>query len=111
MAYASGPEAPTGLTCEYLTDPVGIDVPQPRLAWVPNHSQRGERQIAYQVLVSESFDGLGQGEGDQWDSGKTSSSESIQVAYQGAPLRSGHTYYWKVRFWDGQDRASSYSAT
>ena len=110
VAFASGPAAPTGLTCEYLTDPLGIDVLQPRLAWVPNHSQRGQRQTAYQVLVSESMDALSQGNGDWWDSSKMSSVDSIQAAYQGAPLRSGHTYYWKVRFWDSQDRASSYSA-
>src|SRR5215831_19863767 len=110
MALALGPAAPTGLTCEYLTDPLGIDVLQPRLAWVPNHSQRGQRQTAYQVLVSESVGALSRGTGDQWDSDKTSASNSIQVAYQGAPLRSGHTYHWKVRFWDSQDRASGYSA-
>src|SRR5215831_16573629 len=88
MALALGPAAPTGLTCEYLTDPLGIDVLQPRLAWIPNHSQRGERQTAYQVLVSESVDALSQGKGDQWDSGKTSGSDSIQIVYQGALLRS-----------------------
>jgi len=43
--------APSGLRCEYLADPVGIDVPQPRLSWVLEHSARGERQTAYQVLV------------------------------------------------------------
>ena len=44
--------APSGLRCEYLTDPVGIDVPQPRLSWVLEHAARGERQTAYQILVS-----------------------------------------------------------
>jgi alpha-L-rhamnosidase len=110
LAFPSGPEAPTGLTCEYLTDPLGIDVLQPRFEWIPSHSQRGQRQTSYQILVSESREALNQDTGNQWDSGKTASSDSIQVAYQGSPLRSRHTYYWKVRFWDNQDRASSYSA-
>jgi len=110
IAFASGPAAPSGLTCEYLTDPLGIDVLQPRFAWVPSHSQRGQRETAYQILVSGTLDALNKDQGDQWDSGKTASSDSIQVAYQGVALRSGHTYYWKVRFWDNQDQASSYSA-
>jgi alpha-L-rhamnosidase len=110
VALASGPEAPTGLKCEYLSDPLGIDVLQPRFAWVPNHADRGEKQTAYEILVSTSADGLSRNQGDQWDSGRTASSDSIQVAYNGRPLGSGRTYYWKVRYWDSQGRASNYSA-
>lgn len=107
---AATPAAPSDLRCEYLSDPLGIDVLQPRFAWTPNHSQRAETQTAYQVLVSGSVSALNHDKGKEWDSGKTASRDSIQVVYQGRPLQSGHTYYWKVRFWDSQDRASSYSA-
>jgi len=110
MASAIGPQAPTGLRCEYLSNPLGIDVLQPRFGWIPNHSQRAETQTAYQVLVAGSPDRLDRDQGDQWDSGKVASSDSIQVVYGGRPLASGRTYYWKVRFWDSQDRASRYSA-
>ena len=99
--------APSGLRCEYLIDPVGIDVPQPRFAWVLEHTARGERQTAYQVLVSSKSEAAA---GDQWDSGKVSSAQSVQTAYAGKPLSSGQTYYWKVRYWDSGDRASPYSA-
>jgi hypothetical protein len=39
--------APSGLRCEYLTDPVGIDVPQPRFSWVLEHARaaNGRRRI------------------------------------------------------------------
>jgi alpha-L-rhamnosidase len=107
---AVGPEPPTGLRCEYLSNPLGIDVLQPRFSWIPNHSQRGETQTAYQVLVSSSPEKLGRDQGDQWDSGKISSGDSIQVVYKGETLPSSQTYHWKVRFWDSHDRASSYSA-
>ena len=111
LAFADeGPQAPSALTCEYLSDPLGIDVRQPRFAWVPNHDRRGEIQTAYQVLVAASMSALNRDRGDAWDSGKALSGDSIQVAYSGAPLQSGHTYYWKVRFWDREDRPSSYSA-
>ena len=99
--------APSGLRCEYLTDPVGIDVRQPRFSWVLEHSHRGQKQSAYQVLVSLKPEIAA---GDQWDSGKVSSGQSVHVAYAGKPLGSGRTYYWKVRYWDSGDGASPYSA-
>ena len=99
--------APTGLRCEYLSDPAGIDVAQPRLSWILEHAARGERQTAYQVLVSLKAEVSA---GDQWDSGKVSSSQSVHVAYAGKPLVSSQIYYWKVRFWDSGDRPSPYSA-
>ena len=48
--------------------------------------------------------------GDQWDSGKVASAESVHVIYAGKPLASGQSYYWKVRYWDSGDHASPYSA-
>jgi len=99
--------APSGLRCEYLADPVGIDVPQPRLSWVLEHSARGERQTAYQVLVSLKPEAAA---GDQWDSGKVPSGQSVHVVYAGKLLTSGQSYYWKVRYWDSGDRPSPYSA-
>ncbi len=109
-AGAEGPRPPAQLRCEYLTDPLGIDVPQPRLYWVLDHSQRGERQTAYQVLVSSRLESLHQDQGDQWDSGQVISGESTQIVYPGKPLESGHTYYWKVRYWDNEKQPSDYSA-
>jgi len=46
---------PTNLTCEYLTNPLGLDVRQPRLSWQASAAQRGVRQTAYQILVAESM--------------------------------------------------------
>jgi len=97
------PLAPSGLRCEYLTDPEGIDVTKPRFFWVPGHTARGEKQTAYQILVSS--DPLC-AKGEMWDSGKVSSPEFTQVVYGGAPLRSCADYYWKVRFWDKEGKAS-----
>lgn len=47
--------APVDLRCEYLADPIGIDERQPRLSWrlLPTDADVcGQRQTAYQVLVS-----------------------------------------------------------
>ncbi len=103
------PLPPSRLRCEYLTNPLGIDVPEPRFFWVLNHTERGQKQTAYQLLVSTRPEWLIQDKGDQWDSGKVASEESTQVVYRGRPLASGRTYYWKVRYWDAHGDASPYS--
>ncbi len=106
---AEGPQAPVTLRCEYLHNPVGIDVRQPRFAWVLHHTERAQVQSAYQVLVASTPDLLAQNKGDAWDSGKTASDDSTQVVYNGKPLESDHSYWWKVRYWDTHGNASDYS--
>jgi len=106
---ADGPQPPANLRCEYLSNPVGIDVKQPRFFWALDHTERGQKQTAYQIQVATRSELLTQDKGDQWDPGKVTSDQSTQVAYAGKPLESGHTYFWKVRTWDSQGRASAYS--
>jgi len=106
---ANGPLPPSNLRCEYLRNPLGIDARQPRFSWVLAHTGRGQKQSAYQVLVATRPELLGQDEGNQWDSGKVESEDSIQVPYNGKPLESGHAYSWKVRYWDKDGRPSPYS--
>ncbi|HEV2494073.1 MAG TPA: family 78 glycoside hydrolase catalytic domain [Terriglobia bacterium] len=98
------------MRCEYLSNPLGIDVAAPRFAWILNHNERAEGQTAYQILVSSTLNSLNRDRGDQWDSAKAASDDSTQVVYRGKPLKSGQTYYWKVRSWDSQDHVSLYSA-
>jgi alpha-L-rhamnosidase len=100
------PSAPAGLRCEYLSDPLGIDVPKPRLFWIPGHIEKGQAQTAFQILVSTSPDCA---KGDVWDSGKIASPEFTHVVYAGKPLASDASYSWKVRWWDKSGRPSPYS--
>ncbi|MGE5609287.1 MAG: family 78 glycoside hydrolase catalytic domain [Bacillota bacterium] len=111
LAYA-GQSAltPTALRCEYLTNPVGIDVQQPRLTWVLDSAERGARQTAYQIRVASSEAALKAGKADLWDSGKVKSDETIQIAYGGKPLAAGQRAYWQVRVWDQDGQDSEYSA-
>ena len=69
----------TNLRCEYLNNPLGIDVARPRLSWVIESTRRGARQTAYQVLVASSQEQLKQDKGDLWDSGKVESDQSVHV--------------------------------
>jgi alpha-L-rhamnosidase len=106
---AGSPGAPSNLRCEYLANPAAIDVLQPRFSWVLEHTERGQGQTAYQLLVATQIEISRQDKGDQWDSGRVASENSVQVAYNGKPLESGRTYYWKVRYWDKQSKMSPYS--
>ncbi|HEV2325800.1 MAG TPA: family 78 glycoside hydrolase catalytic domain [Terracidiphilus sp.] len=109
-AAAEPASPPTHLRCEYLDNPVGIDTPHPRFFWWIEQDGRGASQSAYQILVATSPAILSQNRGDQWDSGKTNSPDTIQVAYAGKPLQTGKDYYWKIRYWDNNGNPSPYSA-
>jgi alpha-L-rhamnosidase len=102
----SGPLAPTGLRCEYLTNPMSVDTPNPRFSWVLEHTDRGQAQSAYEIIVSTQPVAEA---GDMWSTGKVASPAPTQVAYAGKPLGSGATYFWKVRYWDGKGQVSPFS--
>ena len=59
-ASVSGGLVPSGLKCEYRTEPLGIDSPAPRLGWIVESGLRDQAQSAYQVLP----DGTGPGSYD-----------------------------------------------
>ncbi|NIA31840.1 MAG: family 78 glycoside hydrolase catalytic domain, partial [Actinobacteria bacterium] len=98
------------LRCESKRNPLGIDVPNPRLSWVLQSDQRGQRQSARRILVATSPENLQQNIGDAWDSGKVNSSQSIQIPYHGKVLQSDRKYFWKVRVWDRDGKPMPWSA-
>jgi alpha-L-rhamnosidase len=100
---------PVELTCEYVTNPLGIDSTRPRFSWVLQSDRRGEMQSAYQILVASTQEKLAAGIGDKWDSGITTSEQSVNVTYCGSLLASGERCYWKVRCWDRDYHAGPYS--
>lgn len=102
---------PKDLRCEYLTNPLGIDNANPRLSWKleGERSVRGQEQTAYQVLVASSLEKLQANIGDVWDSGKVDSEQSVNNTYQGKPLESAKQYFWKVKAWDENYTAATWS--
>jgi alpha-L-rhamnosidase len=100
-----------GLTCEYLKNPRGIDVEQPRLSWqleAPAKA-RGKRQTAYEIKVASSEDLLVKDKGDLWESGVITSNQSALVPYAGKKLESQQACFWKVRVTDEAGRISAWS--
>jgi alpha-L-rhamnosidase len=112
-ASATAGIRPAALRCEYLSDPLAIDRPAPRLGWqvvTDAPSLRGQAQSAYRLLVASSPTRLAAGQGDLWDTGKVDSASSIQIAYAGKPLSSYASCWWKVRIWDGSGAPGVWSA-
>jgi alpha-L-rhamnosidase len=99
----------TGLRTEYLVNPIGIDVPRPRLSWRLESSRRNQAQSAWQVLVASSADRLARDDGGLWDSGRVEGRESAHIHYGGAPLASRQGAWWKVRVWDSSGEPSAWS--
>ena len=65
---------------------------------------RNFRQVAYQVVVSDSPDQLDKLEGNVWNSGKVTSGQSSGILYKGAALESRKRYYWKVKVWTADNK-------
>ena len=102
---------PAGLRCEYLVNPLGVGVAEPRLSWTLEAAPGAREQVqsAWQVLVARTPQTLAADRGDLWDSGKVESGQQLHVEYTGKPLKSRMRCYWKVRAWDGDGRASDWS--
>ncbi|MFS0778117.1 family 78 glycoside hydrolase catalytic domain [Neobacillus sp. 3P2-tot-E-2] len=96
------------LTCEYRTNPLGIDIKKPRISWKFQSDRRGTLQTAYQIQVSpnqENFTEI------LWDTGVVLSDESIHIEYSGPELNPRTRYFYRVKIWDNFDRESNWSET
>ena len=94
------------LICEYHTNPVGIDIQKPRLSWQMSSAEENILQSAYEIKVTDQTAG-----GKViWTSGKVTSSQSVNVTYEGPALKSMQRVYWQVRIWDNKGKATVWSA-
>ncbi len=98
---------PAKLTCEYLENPLGIDVPKPRLSWNFVSNERNQTQTAYEILVSDDLKTVQKG--TIWRTGKVASNQNLHVEYQGLPLQPFTKYYWCVKVYDQNNEASAFS--
>src|SRR5512142_3008888 len=77
-AESAGPSAPVSLRCEYLADPMGIDMAKPRFFWIVDRPERGQVQSAYEIVVSTDPKAA---ESDVWASGKIASPKSPKIIF------------------------------
>jgi len=109
---AKAPLLPVNLRLEYLEQPIGLDVQQPRFSWTLRSTAEhlyGQKQTAYRLLVASSLEKLNANTGDVWDSKWQASAQMSQVVFEGVPLRSDRSYYWKVAVKDEKDAVSGWS--
>ena len=92
-------QRPDNLRCEYLTNPLGIDVPSPRLTWLLDDARYGAIQNAYRIIVGTDSATVARGQGNTWDTQKVQSDKML-VSFQGQGLQPFTKYYWQVRVWD-----------
>ncbi len=102
---------PVNLKCEYLTNPEGIDMHDPRFYWQLVSEENDQFQKAYQILVATSQEKLDKNLGDAFDSGKVKSGQTTHVVYKGKTLQASSQYFWKVKVWDKMGKASGWSET
>lgn len=99
----------TELKVEYKTNPIGIDITNPRLSWEIISSKRSFIQQAYQIRVADSEKKLKNIKNLLWNSGKVSSDKSNQVEYKGEAIKSGVRVYWQVKVWGTDGSESQWS--
>ena len=80
----------THLQTEYLTEPLGLGIINPRFYW---NCEGGIKQTAYRVTALRKGETI-------WDSGKVQSCSMTHICYDGAPLRSRDRVEWFVTLWD-----------
>ncbi|MBO6128573.1 MAG: family 78 glycoside hydrolase catalytic domain [Pseudobutyrivibrio sp.] len=89
------------LKTEYLNNPIGIDITEPRLSWV---CEGGVKQSAYQIKAWSA-------DGEQlWDSGKVESSQMHLIPWLGSKLDSRTQVEWQVQLWDENGESGEVSS-
>ena len=98
------------ITVEYQTNPIGIDVMQPRFSWqlaATADDGRNVKQVAYQVQVSKEEDFFE--ENIVWDSYKMDGDVSAYIKYKGRSLESFKRYYIRIKAWSNKGEDAKWS--
>lgn len=98
---------PTALQVNNLVTPLGIDDPTPMFSWQVRDPIPGARQTAYQIQVASTSASLASGKADIWDSSRITSSQSLNIRYQGPALTASTRYFWRVLLWDAAGKQYS----
>jgi len=88
---------------------VKIAQKNPFFGWKVSSDNKNTLQTAYSIIVASSEKKIAMNAGDMWTSKKVGSNKSLNVYYNGKPLKPGAIYFWKVKTWDNHGLESSYS--
>ncbi|MDR1723192.1 MAG: glycoside hydrolase family 78 protein [Tannerella sp.] len=84
------------MRCEYLVNPQGINTAQPRFSWIIASDGRSVYQQSYRIIVGDNLFDVRHCRGNCWDSGVSTTDNTVNIVYEGKPLASDRTYYWRV---------------
>ncbi len=88
------------LRVEYATNPVGIDLEQPRFSWKIESNEQNVKQTGYQIVITNKDELV-------WDTGKIESDSSVLIEYEGVNLKPCSIYKVQVKVWDNKDNQST----
>ncbi len=108
---AQSPLQPAALSCEYRSNPLGIDIHRPQLSWNFEATANDQVQSAYEIIVSASPAEIEHGRGTAWSTGRVNAGDNLNITYSGVPLRPFTRYYWRVKVYNGQGLPSAWSKT
>ncbi len=106
LVFQLNAQQPVNLQCEHLVNPLGIDVPSPRLSWQLDDPRMGAKQTSFQILVDTDSLAVLEGIGKVWNSGRITS-DSMLITYSGQKLKPFTKYFWLVFTWDQNGKASA----
>jgi len=98
------------LKINYHQNPLGIGGDDIRFYWIMKSSVHNSMQASYHLQISEDSE-FQDGKQMVWDTDRVYSDQSIQIQYQGSPLKSQTRYYWRVRLQDNHGNDSGWSET
>ncbi|HBB90180.1 MAG TPA: alpha-rhamnosidase [Bacteroidales bacterium] len=100
---------PVQLTCEYLTHPMGIDVPAPRFRWQIVDTRPGAAQTAYRIRIGTDSALVARGKGGFWDTGIVKSDCNLVTCSGKTGLIPFTRYFWTIQAWDHRGKKSRIS--
>lgn len=94
------------LKTDHLDTPIGLDSKNPRFSWQMKYDtdEQPSMQKSYSISVTDENGHM------IWESGDVISESSINIPYQGCPLRPSTRYRWTVTVKDNTDTAAEASS-
>lgn len=100
---------PIALRTEFLECPMGLDTKTPRLSWRLDDPRIGACQKAYRIVAATSETKLTNEKYDLWDTGRIAGSGTLDIPYAGKELMSRSAVYWRIQYWDFENKVSEWS--
>lgn len=81
----------------------------PSFSWIVAGERQGTMQVAYQIIVDDSYTDALDAKASVWNSKKNESGQSSAITYQGKALKASTNYFWRVKTHTSTDGESEWS--